>query len=403
MTTYSNAADSMTHSTASKHRSGVIDRARLVMPGGNTRSTVFVDPHPPYAVRGDGAWITDDSGHRVLDANCNYTALIHGHARPEIVEAATAALANGSAFGLPTMSEVEFAEVLQARTGQDHWRFCNSGTEAVMMLLRAARASTGRPKIIRFRGSYHGTCPDVVGNESHDQVIVVDQGNHAAVAAALRENEGEVAGVLIDLMPNRAGLRPAAPEHVAELRRLTTEAGALLLVDEVITFRLGVGGLAEQYGIKPDMVSLGKAIGGGFAVGAIGGCKENLTAFDPRLPHLPGAVSWGGTFSANPVTMAAGKVALELFDDTAVQAMNRTGDRLREQLAADGVPVAGRGSLIRLGFKDTTSGWWALYQRGVLAGTNGLLALSTAMSDSDIDQLFGSVRDTFRLNPELAS
>ncbi|MQA05471.1 MAG: aminotransferase class III-fold pyridoxal phosphate-dependent enzyme [Streptosporangiales bacterium] len=369
----------------------LVDRARSVLPGGITRSTVFVPPHPPYAVAGEGAWIVDDTGHRVLDANGNYTTLIHGHARPEIVHAATAALQNGSAFGLPTRSEVALAEMLRERTNMEQWRFCNSGSEAVMMLLRAARAATKRSKIIRFRGSYHGTSPDAVGNESHGDVIVVDQGDTEAVANALTTHGDDVAGVVIDLMPNRAGLRRADAAHVQELRSLTREHGALLLVDEVITFRLGVGGLLEQYDVEADLVSLGKAIGGGFAVGAIGGRRELLQPFDPREQKQPSAVSWGGTFSANPVTMAAGKVALDLFDATSVASLNAAGDALRARLVAAGVPATGWGSLLRLHTSDNQQAWWSLYERGVLAGTNCLLALSTAMGEEDVEHLADAI------------
>lgn len=378
----------------------LIARAREVLPGGITRSTIFVAPHPPYAVSGEGAWIVDDGGRRVLDANGNYTSLIHGHARPEIIRAATEALQNGSAFGLPTRSEVALAELLRERTGKQQWRFCNSGTEAVMMLLRAARAVTKRRKIIRFRDSYHGTGPDVVGNRSAADVIVVDQGDIEAVARALRVHRDNVAGVLIDLMPNRAGLRRADATHVDELRSLTREHETLLLVDEVITFRLGVGGLLEQYEVDADLVSLGKAIGGGFAVGAIGGDRELLRPFDPRKSSLPDAVSWGGTFSANPVTMVAGKVALDLFDATSVSSLNAAGDALRTSLVSAGIPATGWGSLVRLHTSNNHEAWWALYERKVLAGTNCLLALSTAMSEEDVEHLADAVLSVADEHPE---
>jgi glutamate-1-semialdehyde 2,1-aminomutase len=374
------------------------DRARRVMPGGNTRSTLFVPPHPPYAVSGAGCVVTDATGHQVVDCNNNYTALLHGHAHPELVAVATEAVAAGSAFGLPTESEVVCAELLRERTGLPSWRFCNSGTEAVMMALRGARAATGRDLVVRFTGSYHGTYDAVVDPAApgvpagvSGSVVTLPQGDGAALAEVLRTRGGEVAAVLIDLMPNRAGLRPADPGFVELVADLTRRAGALLVVDEVITLRLEVGGLHSRYAIEPDLVTVGKVVGGGFPVGGVGGRTEVLDAFSPLTD---GPVSWGGTFSANPVTMRTGTAALRLFGPAEVAALNARGDRLREELADRGVPVSGSGSLVRLLLPDPGAAWWRLYERGVLAGTNGLLALSTPMTDDDVDAVRDAVLAT---------
>ncbi|GAA3791048.1 aspartate aminotransferase family protein [Amycolatopsis tucumanensis] len=378
----------------------VVERARRVLPGGNTRTTLFVPPHPPYAVRGEGAIVTDHTGHRVVDCNNNYTSLIHGHARPEVLEAAFEAARGGTAFGLPTASEVALAEHLRDRTGIEQWRFCNSGTEAVLMLLRAARAHTGRELIVRFEGSYHGTGDAVVSPGAPGvvpgSVLVLPQNDLPALRAAMRNHGDRVAAVLIDLMPNRAGLTPADPAYVAELDALTRQHGALLAVDEVITFRLHEGGLHQRYGIRPDLVSVGKVIGGGFPVGAVGGRAEVLSPFDPQTPD---GVSWGGTFSANPVTMSAGLTALRLFGPAEIAELNRRGDELRSRLHEAGVAVRGSGSLLRLMAADTTKLWWSLYERGVLAGTNGLLALSTAMTPAHLDHIADAVIATLRSDP----
>lgn len=375
-------------------------RAVEVMPGGNTRSTLFVAPHPPYAVRGEGPYVLDADGHRTVDCNNNYTALIHGHADPEILAAATAAAANGTAFGLPTAYEVEMAELLATRTGFPQWRFCNSGTEAVMMLLRGARAHTGRDVVVRFDGSYHGTYDGVVSADAPgvpgsvaDSSIALPQNDVGALEDAMAHHGDRVAVILLDLMPNRAGLRPVSREFAQAARDLSTAHGALLAVDEVITFRLGVGGLHQSYGISPDLVALGKVIGGGFPVGAVGGRADVLGAFSPLGE---GPVGWGGTFSANPVTMAAGLVALSRFAEADVGRLNANGDRLRSQLVEAGLSVNGYGSLLRVMVEDTTATWWRLYEAGVLAGSNGLLALSTAMTDDVVDlvatRVVGAVR-----------
>jgi glutamate-1-semialdehyde 2,1-aminomutase len=375
-------------------------RAVEVMPGGNTRSTLFVAPHPPYAVRGEGPYVVDADGHRTVDCNNNYTALIHGHADPEIIAAATAAAANGTAFGLPTAYEVEMAEVLGARTGLPQWRFCNSGTEAVMMLLRGARAHTGRDVVVRFDGSYHGTYDGVVSADAPgvpesvaDSSIILPQNDIGALEDAMKRHGGRVAAILLDLMPNRAGLRPVSRDFAQAARALSTAHEALLAVDEVITFRLGVGGLHQSYGISPDLVSLGKVIGGGFPVGAVGGRADVLAAFSPLGD---GPVGWGGTFSANPVTMAAGLAALRRFADADVARLNAEGDRLRSQLVEAGLSVNGYGSLLRVMVEDTTATWWRLYEAGVLAGTNGLLALSTAMTGDVVDLVGARVVDALR-------
>lgn len=371
-------------------------RAREVMPGGNTRSTLFVAPHPPYAVRGEGAEVTDADGHVVIDCNNNYTALIHGHADPEILHTVREVAAAGTAFGLPTCYEVEMAELLRERTGGiAQWRFCNSGTEAVMMLIRAARAHTGRDIIIRFEGSYHGTYDAVVSSTAKgvpaslgESVIEVPQADVDAVERALDRHRGRVAAVLIDLMPNRAGLTPAEAGNVARLAELTRAHDVLLAVDEVITFRLEAGGLHARYGLQPDLISLGKVIGGGFPVGAVGGSAELLSSFSPLAD---GPVAWGGTFSANPVTMAAGMVALRRFGPQSINNLNARGDALRSRLTDHGVTAHGSGSLIRLIVDQPAATWWDLYRAGVLAGTNGLLALSTAMTDEHIARIGDAV------------
>lgn len=365
------------------------------MPGGNTRSTVYVPPHPPYAASGQGAVVVDEDEHSVIDCNNNYTSLIHGHAKPEVLDAALRAARNGTAFGLPTKYEVDMAECMAERTGIQQWRFCNSGTEAVLMMLRAARAYTGRDLIVRFEGSYHGTGDEVSDQRSpglaastRESVIVLPQGDLQALTDTMRSLGDKTAAILIDLMPNRAGLRPAQPEFVKELRTLADRHGALLAIDEVISLRLHRGGFHKHYGVEPDLVSAGKIIGGGFPAGALGGSAKILKTFRPGENR---SVMWGGTFTANPVTMAAGLTAMRLYDETSVAALNAAGDRLRAQLQSAGVPVNGFGSLLRIQDTDIQTLWWKLYNHGILAGTNGLLALSTAMSEEHILQIRDAV------------
>jgi glutamate-1-semialdehyde 2,1-aminomutase len=371
----------------------LFDRARTVLPGGNTRTTLFIPPHPPYAARGEGYELIDMEGHRLIDLHGNYTALVHGHAHPALVEAATEAVRDGSAFGLPTEAEVQLAETLRDRVrAVERIRFTNSGTEAVMMAIRAARAFTGRSGILRFEAAYHGTYDAVLPSSSPgitDSVRTdsagLPFGEEDAFRAALAEREEDVACVLLDLMPNRVGLT-AASQAFAELVRVETRRrNILLIVDEVITFRVGFGGLHELYGLEPDLVTFGKIIGGGFPAGAFGGRPDVMDVFDPaRADHVP----HGGTFSANPVTMRTGVAALELLDEAAIARINGLGERLQEGLAAAGFEVVGRGSLLRMdGGERQRELWWRLYEEGVLVTPNGLMAVSTPMDEGVIDDV----------------
>jgi glutamate-1-semialdehyde 2,1-aminomutase len=366
-------------------------RALAALPGGNTRTTVFVPPRPPYAVRGEGCELIDADGRRVLDLLNNYTALVHGHARAEVVDAAVDALRGGSCFGLPTEHEIELAERLRARIPSvAKWRFTNSGSEAVMMAIRLARAATGRGAILRFQGAYHGSYDAAmqppargVPGSVEGEIVTVGIGDRDGLEAALAEHGPRLACVLFDAMPNRAGLRPAAPEFVSMLREQTRRHGVLLVMDEVITLRLVFGGLQERYGIEPDITTVGKVIGGGFPIGGVGGREELMSLFDPRRPD---AIGHGGTFNANPVSMRAGAVALDLLTAEEIARINALGERLREGLAQRGWDVSGQGSLLQVRASDQQTLWWSLYEEGVLIAANGLICTSTAMDETSIER-----------------
>jgi glutamate-1-semialdehyde 2,1-aminomutase len=378
------------------HNEQLSVRGARVLPRGNSRATLYVPPSPPYAARGEGAFVTDVDGHRLIDCNNNYTSLIHGHAHPVVVAAAVEAVGRGSAFGLPVEGEIALAELLTTRFGRPmQWRFANSGSEAVMMALRAVRAFTGRDLVVRIAGAYHGTYDQVVApdepgvpSEVRAATIAVPQDDEDAVVDVFATRGERIAAILVDLMPNRAGLQPLKESFVEALRREAAAAGALVVADEVITFRLGPAGLQEAYGLEPDLTVLAKIIGGGFPVGAVGGRPEVMGCFDPERPT---PIHWGGTFNANPVTMAAGRAAMELFDAPAIRALNRRGDTLRAAFVDAGMAVTGSGSLMRLLADDPAKAWWELYGRGVLVSGNGLMALSTAMSDEDLEAVRSAV------------
>lgn len=377
----------------------LFERALECMPGGNTRSTLYISPSPPYAVRGSGCELEDADGHRLTDLHGCYTVLVHGNAHPAIVEAAAAAVKEGSCFGLPTAADVRLAEHLQERQpALERMRFTNSGTEAVMMAIRGARAYTGRSRVLRFEGCYHGTYDAVLSDGARGrssslkgEVITVPSGDAERFMEALDAHDGHLACVLMDLMPNRAGLVPATAGFVELVRRETEARGIVWIVDEVITFRLTYGGLQDEYDATPDLVTLGKIIGGGFPVGAFGGRADIMKVFDPRGPD---AVDHGGTFSANPVTMSAGLAALRLLDRREIQRINELGNRLRRELQSLGYRVNGHGSLLRIVEDlDMMALWWRLYHSGVLIAKNGLMSISTAMGDATIDAVIGKFKE----------
>jgi glutamate-1-semialdehyde 2,1-aminomutase len=374
---------------------GLFERAVSSLPGGNTRTTVFVPPHPPYAVRGEGYTVHDADGHSVIDLQANMSALVHGHAHPRITQAIADAAAHGTAFGLPTESELALSEHLSTRMpALERVRFANSGTEAVMAALRLARAHADKPAILRFEGCYHGAYDGVLKSPrgvppglQSDQVLA-PWGDVGAFTEALTRNADRVAAVLVDLMPNRAGLVPATDEFAHALRALTEELGVILIVDEVITFRLEHGGLHSAYGFAPDLVTLGKAIGGGLPVGAFGGRADVMRLYDPREPD---ALEHGGTFTAAPVVMRAGLASVELLDAGEVARINRLGDDLRAGLKALGLQVNGRGSLMRVLHDDPDDLWWRLYRAGVLIGHNGLACVSTPMDEAAVAEVVARV------------
>lgn len=387
--------------------------ADAVLPGGYGRSTLAVGPSSPNAVRGAGYRLWDDRGAELIDANNNFTTLIHGHADPTITEQASRALADGASFGLPHASEVDHAQRLVARfAGLDQVRYANSGTEAVMTAVRVARAYTGRDLIVVTDGAYHGLADAVLPSGGRRSIrglgagglgdtLVLPIADPAALAAALDEHGPRIAAVLLDLLPNRAGLMPVSDEVVAAVERARARFGTLLIVDEVVSFRLGWSGLAAARGVRPDLVTVGKLIGGGLPVGAVVGRAEVMSALDPFNER---GIEHGGTMTANPVTMAAGIAALDRFDAAAVERLNALGDGLRTALAdavaADGWTVRGTGSLVRPFPPDGVpvkqqqlALWWAAYERGVLMTPNALLALSTPMDDAVTGQLTDRVAD----------
>ena len=358
------------------------ERARKVMPGGCSRNTVLKKPHPLYVENGAGCYVTDIEGVTRIDFANNMASLIHGHAHPAVVEAVTAQLKKGSAFTLATEVEIEFAELMCSRNdGFENIRFVNSGTEAVMGCLKAARAYTSRPKIAKVEGAYHGlydyaeisqTAKPSNWGDAHNpasvpvahgtpasalnDVIIIPFNQPKQALKILNRHREELACVLLDLMPHRVGLVPASQEFAHAVYDWTRENDTLLVFDEVITFRSNYGGAQEWYSVRPDLTAMGKMIGGGFPVGALAGRKDVMSVMDPLaekvlFPH-------SGTFSANPITMTAGLVSMALFDEKAVTNLNHLADKTRasilEAIQIADIPacVTGGGSMFRVHMKE---------------------------------------------------
>src|SRR5690349_8482737 len=288
--------------------------------------------------RGEGIRTWDLDGNLYRDFLGNYTSLILGHAHPEVVAAVEAQVRRGSAFAAPTEAEIELAEVIRDRLPSiERIRFTNSGTEATMFAIRAARAFTGRPLLAKFESAYHGTHDTVLAGSpgvpraTSDLVLELPWGDEDGVARALSGRERDVAAIIIEPVQGAGGVRAAEPSFLRFLRDLTERIGALLIFDEVIAFRVGPNGAQGRFGgVRPDLTTLGKIIGGGYPSGGFGGRAEVMDQFDARRS---GALVHGGTFNGNPVSAAAGLATLRHLTPERYAELERLGTRLRSLLA----------------------------------------------------------------------
>jgi glutamate-1-semialdehyde 2,1-aminomutase len=329
-----------------------------VLPGGvnsPVRAMRSIGRDPIFIERAEGAEITDVDGNIYVDYVCSWGPLIHGHAPPAVVDAVVEAAAQGTTFGAPTAGEVELAELVCARMpAVDMLRMTSSGTEATMSAIRLARAATGRENLLKFAGAYHGHVDGLLADAGSGlatqgipaspgvpaaaaaATIVVPWNDEAAVRAAFAEHE--LAAVICEPYPANMGLVPPTCGFLELLREITTEHGALLIFDEVITgFRIAPGGAQELTGVSPDLTVMGKILGGGLPAAAYGGSLALMERIAPA-----GDVYQAGTLSGNPLAVAAGRAALELLDEEAYLTLSAItaalADGLRE--AAGDRPVS---------------------------------------------------------------
>ena len=302
------------------------------LPGGNTRSILFYPPYPLTIVRGEGARLWDLDGHAYTDLLGEYTAGLYGHSHPVIQAAVREALERGIVLGGPNPYEAELARLICARFPScDLVRFCNSGTEANLNALCAARAITGRSHVLVFDGAYHGGPLTFAHGGSPMNLPfpwVIGAYNDLDTTLALIERHGrELAAIIVEPMMGAAGAIAGDPAFLQGLRDAADRHGIVLIFDEVMTSRLSPGGLQAKLGITPDMTTFGKYLGGGLSFGAFGGRADLMARFDPRHPD---ALPHSGTYNNNVLTMAAGVAGLsEVFTPEAALALNETAEALR--------------------------------------------------------------------------
>ena len=413
------------------HGSGEWDtRAKESMPGGDTRASSYYTPYPAYMTRGEGCFLYDYDENQYIDFLNNYTSLIHGHAHPATVSAIQEQAARGTVLGSAAEVTVEHAEILCSRVPSfDSVRYCNSGTEATLLAMRAARAFTGRDIIIKMDGGYHGSHDYVQLNMQPDTteeglpspklssrgvpeatlagMLVAPFNDLDVLRDMLRARNDEIAGIILEPALGAGGGVEPDPGYLQGVRLLADEFDVLLIFDEIMTFRQDVGGFQATIGVTPDLTSIAKFIGGGLPLAAFGGRKEIMAPFDPTHPMT---IPHNGTFNGNNITMAAGLATMKEYEADQVARVNELGQRLRNglnaafQAAGVGIRAVGSGSIIRIHWsngkisnaRDAVAAQekaqelpgllhLEMMNRGIFSAPRCQYAISTPMSEKEID------------------
>ncbi|MEM7272749.1 MAG: aminotransferase class III-fold pyridoxal phosphate-dependent enzyme [Actinomycetota bacterium] len=390
--------------------------AAKVLPGGSTRSVLNFEPFPFRVASADGATLVDVDGHRYLDLLGDYTAGLLGHNPPAVAEALQAAIERGWSMGAVGEADHRLAELVCGRFPSiERVRFTNSGTEANLMAVALARHHTGRSRVLGFAGGYHG---GVLYFGQHGTPLrapydysLCTFNDLDSVAAALGEHGEDTACILVEPMMGSGGCIPAEPGFLAGLRELCDASGALLIFDEVMTSRMAFGGVQAIAGVRPDLTTLGKYIGGGMTFGAFGGRADVLAAFDPAVG---GSLTHPGTFNNNVMTMAAGIAAAEsIITPDALDRLYADGEAFRAALgpvlAPAGLSTTGMGSLLAIhpvsGIVRTPGDlagadhrpiellFHGLLAEGIYIAARGFVALSLCVTGSDRERTIEIVAD----------
>jgi glutamate-1-semialdehyde 2,1-aminomutase len=385
-----------------------MSKAAAVLPGGNTRTTSFHPPYPVVIDHGDGPWLWDVDARRYVDLFSNGLSLIHGNNYGPVREAFQAEMHRGTAWSGTSREQIAYAEMLRGRVAaMELVRFTNSGSEAGMLAVKAARHVTGRPYIVKSMGAYHGSYPDLEAGlygigDLQGRALVATFNDLASYERVMAQHGKEVAAIVVEPVLVTGRVVPPAPGFLTELQALAARFGALSILDDCLMLRLAVGGSSEKFGIRPDMVVLGKFLGGGTALGAFGGSRKIMNIFDPTRS---GCVFHGGSFNGNLLGCAAGLVTLRDLTAERIAAMDAAMLRIRNALVrrADelglGVIVSGIGSVAGIAFsadpmrhEDDPSalGLASLFHlaclsEGVLIGPGGVLTVSPAHGSEAVD------------------
>jgi glutamate-1-semialdehyde 2,1-aminomutase len=393
------------------------DEARRFLPGGHTRTILAHEPFALTFVRGDGAVLVDADGHEYIDLLGDYTAGLLGHGERRVLDAVQDAMRELSSVGGVHPREARLAKLMCERFGLDRVRFTNSGTEANLMAITAARQLTGRSKVLVFYGAYHGGVlffSDGVAPWNAPYEFVVAPYNDLAAATVLIDRHGaDLAAVLVEPMLGSGGCIPASPAFLTGVFAAARSVGAVCIVDEVMTSRHGRSGLAALLGVEPDVRTFGKYVGGGFSFGAFGGSAAVLDQFDTARP---GAIPHAGTFNNNVATMAAGCVVLgELYTADVAEAHTARGERFRaavgEVIGRHGLPVSvsGYGSMLALhalpappmdGAESARRDpvlqellFLGFYERGIYTAPRGMMNLSLPLTDAQLEAALAALDD----------
>lgn len=422
--------------------------AKGSMPGGDTRSIGFFQPYPFFVARGEGCRLYDVDGNSYVDFVNNMTSLVHGHAHPHVMQAIRAQTEQGITHGLPVEGQYRLAELLISRIPSiDSLRFCNTGSEATLFCMRAARAFTGRELIVKMDGGYHGGHDFVQVNPMPDlaaedlpasqptkgvpscvagNIRVVPFNDLEAMERVLEQEKGKTAAIIMEPMLGAGGGVGPRKGYLKGMRELADRFGALLIFDEIISLRVHEGGLQAREGVRPDLTALGKIIGGGLPIGAFGGRQDIMDLFDPTRED---ALTHSGTFTGNAVTMAAGLANLEIYGQSESDRINNLGDWLAaglknafESLGLKG-GTRGIGSMVGIAFTDkplytSRDVVMSLFpaiellqylhidmmNHGVFFLNRGMFTVSTPMDEEVIDQTVSVFRKSLRrLKPMVAA
>jgi glutamate-1-semialdehyde 2,1-aminomutase len=397
----------------------VIEHAAQYVPDGDYRVSIWHEPYPTVMAKGDGFHLYDVDGNDYLDFSNNWTSMILGNNHPKVVEAISQQAPMGSAMAAPHASAYEWARMICDRVPSiDKVRFCTSGTEAVMFAIRAARAFTGKDKILKMEGNYHGSydpmemttgwrkLPPGLPQSVEKDVLVTPFNDKEAAEKIIKENKDELAAVIVEGILGAAGMIPPEDDYLKHLQEVASQNDVLLILDEVISFRLATGGAQQIFAVNPDLTVLGKAIGGGLPTGAFGGRHDVMAVYSPRQKR---PAHHAGTFVATPIAVAAGIASLKEMTAETLDRINSLGWSLAESL--QGIldelrikaQIKGYGSLQQIHFTPepvfTASTAYftqdrdvlrlfhlSMMNKGVFIGSRGFYSITTPMSQAEVDK-----------------